>query len=337
MGDLVNSDLPEIVPLIPGAVFRYDRIIVVGPDKIGKTKLVRQLGVQAAIGHHPFGGDAFEPLTVAMFDFEIDPGQSKAELRVLHSLAGDRYQERRFWLDATRMRVNLESEGDSIIEQLDILGPPDLVNFSPNYRIVGGSIIKDEVVTAVTDFFNTVMMAFNCAILTEGHWIKPQHGHQAIRPEGSGVWGHWATLVVALHEDGRLSFPNNDRFRHQRDWPSALREGDTTIGEWPWEAIYDPTELRFRYLAAIARTLPFKDRLNRRKIETAVNKDLYRRGTSRAEQLETWKWKGRQGNSLGENAIRSVIESDRGRWRLAAEIVGDATQQISNDDDDATE
>lgn len=239
-------------------------------------------------------------------------------------------------MDATRIRINLETEGDDFIEQLGILGRPDLLIVSPNYRITPGSVRDDENVSEVTEWLNDLMMKFDCAIASEGHWIKPQQGHQSITPEGSAVWGHWATFVVALHKDGRLSFPNGDRFRHQREWPSALREGDPTSGEWPWMAAREPREERFFYLASIARTLPANDRSNRRKIEQAVNQDLSRRGIARDAQLAAWGYKpqGSRGNPLGENAIRAVITDDARRWQMAVKVAEDATQLTSNDQDD---
>jgi replicative DNA helicase len=256
--DVDVADLDEVCSrpeleadvVVPGLLHRQDRALIVAEEGMGKTMLLRMLGVMAAQGIHPFTCQPIPPVRSLLVDLENPEATIRRTCRPMLS------QARRSSRDYVAGRASLfhRPEGLDIrtragFATLDVAfshARPDLVCLGPLYKLYRSERGEqaDDVAMDVTGRLDDLRVRYGFALVMEHHAPHGQGGSaREMRPFGSSVWRRWPEFGPAL-----IPFKRNDRSvlawsewrppREVRDWPVRLERGR----EWPWVAIYSAEE-----------------------------------------------------------------------------------------------
>lgn len=227
------DDVPEW--LIPGLLERRDRLILTGEEGLGKSHLMRQLGIYAAAGLHPFNlSHRIEPIKVTIIDNENSWTQVRRKARPMveyaEQMSGDPNVRHRVVVDCVgRMDVTRDRDIGRIHQLLDAQ-QPDLVIIGPLYRLTPRALQTDDEASPVLAALDSIRER-GCALLTEAH---AGHAHGAggmrdMRPRGSSALMGWPEFGYGLRgigAEGYADFVPWRGNREERDWPSRLRRGD---------------------------------------------------------------------------------------------------------------
>lgn len=235
--------------IVPQVLERHDRLILTGPEGKGKSTFLRQFGIQAAAGIHPFTGEAIKPARVLYVDLENSERQSRRKLRPLRVKAGSNLQEGNFHIEIRMAGLDLGAAAD-VAWLIDTAAAvqPDILITGPIYKMATGNPNDEKEAKPVAMALDRLRSTIGCALLLEAHTAKKPVAAKAVRPKepfGWSGWLRWPEFGIYLDEDGTLSHWRGER--DERNWPSALRRG----GEWPWTPLTSGSELLWlRILAA---------------------------------------------------------------------------------------
>lgn len=250
--EFLDEDEPDHVWLIPGLLERMDRVIVTAGEGVGKSTFIRQIGLQAAAGIHPFTLDDIPPITVVLLDLENSRRHVRRELRDL--------RRRTDTLDPDRFIASVVPEGIDLMHDKGLLAlddllarvTPDLVIVGPLYKLASGDPKDEEQAQAVRAAIDLYRARYDCAFLIEAHQPYATGGStkRPLRPYGASLWSRWPEFGLALvgEPGGDVELKHWRGARDERDWPTALNRG----GEWPWSATAG-RDLTFARMLAIAR------------------------------------------------------------------------------------
>jgi replicative DNA helicase len=250
--------------LIPGMLGPQERMIVVGPEGVGKMVLLRQFAQLSAAGLHPlYEGYPIPPLRTMLVDAEnperaivqtIGPtsaalkraDRDPGEFHILSRPAG-------FDLRANADRAQLEADFARV--------RPDLVVIGPLYKMYrrDKSETDEEAAVSVQNVFDDMRTKFDFALILEHHAPKGvTSSAREMIPFGSSAWLRWPEYGIAMlrkHEPGGEREVAIGRWRDDRIpsvWPQKIVPGSdgasvTTYmwrGDWgdgayrgrpPWE------------------------------------------------------------------------------------------------------
>jgi AAA domain/DnaB-like helicase N terminal domain len=238
--------------VIPGMVDLSDRIIWVGWEGHGKTRLLYQYALAVACGVHPFIGDVrFDPQRTLMVNLEVGPGMwartTEAMLEVADGYGlDDRYS--RVWSpDDLDLRT---PDGQMALTAEVRAHRPRLLCAGPMYHmgIAEGQAEGADYLT-VAKYLHRLARRHGCALMLEQHAPMAQNGKaRVLRPIGSVLWTKWPDFGWGLRpvrptkarpRENRYLI---ERFRNPREvraWPEALYWRDPRAGDgfgWPWVA-----------------------------------------------------------------------------------------------------
>lgn len=228
-----EDDTPEW--LIPGLLERRDRLILTGEEGLGKSHLMRQLGIYAAAGLHPFDlTKRITPIKVAIIDNENSWTQVRRKARPMveyaERLTGDSAVRDRVVVDCVgRMDITRDRDLSRIHQLLDTQFP-DLVIIGPLYRLTPRALQTDDEASPVLAALDTIRER-GCALLTEAHAGHAQGagGVRDMRPRGSSALMGWPEFGYGLRSIGTEGYADLVPWRgnrEERDWPTRLRRGE---------------------------------------------------------------------------------------------------------------
>jgi replicative DNA helicase len=233
-------------PWVIDGLLRVDwRAIVVASEGLGKSTLLRQIGMAPAQGIHPLRLEEMEPIRVLIVDAE-NPKAAIAETGrrlddQVRATVGMRYDAERcrIWsrpggldLRDARDRADLVREIRHQAPQLVVAGP--LYKLGP--RRDGESY--EEAAEGIQRVLDDLRMRFGFALLLEHHAPKPTKGVRDLLPFGSQRWLAWPELGITLKQYRSSSELELGRFRGDRlaaSWPDRLVRGR----EWPFEGRWE--------------------------------------------------------------------------------------------------
>lgn len=220
--------------LVPDLLERGDRVILTAAEGIGKSTLLRQIGVQLASGLTPFTLAPIDPLQVLYIDTENSARQARRALRRLRHAAGDLYQPGRL-----RLRV--------LGEAIDLARPAvladlaariraqhvDVIIAGPLYKMISDDPLKEEPARAVADALDRLRSIRGSALIIEAHspYAEGSRSKRPIRPYGASLWSRWPEFGIHLGEEGRITHWRAQR--DQRSWPTLLAHSTP----WPWAPV----------------------------------------------------------------------------------------------------
>jgi hypothetical protein len=235
--ELLDSSEPEYDWKVPDLFETGDRAYVTGKEGYGKSTLLRQIGIGAALGLNTLSLNPLTqrhpPLRVLLVDLENSPNQLRREFRKqLQPVDVDELAEmrRRFFVQSRVEGLVLDDGQDQtgdrawlveIIEQTE----PDMVILGPMYKLIEGDPWDERPNRDLAKWLDHLRGAYRFVLLLEGH--TP---HDGDRPYGWSGWKRWPEFGMHLSPDGRLK-PFR-AMRDERPWPTQLRRGDKH--EWLW-------------------------------------------------------------------------------------------------------
>lgn len=228
--------------LVKGLLERQDRCIVVAPEGHGKSTLLRQFGIMAAQGVHPFLLDRVPPIKVLYIDLENPSRHVARKIREITAQVkrqvGDRFDQHRFKVWSRPGGLDVVGRRDDRNKMVGTIKRfrPDLVCIGPLYKLAGGDPKDEQVARAVAMILDDVRQRFDSALMIETHAPHKAAGEtRAIRPFGASLWLRWPEFGLALIPDAKDH--NVYRVGHwrgardERPWPTKLKRGQV----WPWE------------------------------------------------------------------------------------------------------
>lgn len=235
----------ESVPVRCIQVDNADHLYLCGKEMIPthNTVLMRQIGVCAAAGRHPFTLDACEPRRVLFVDCENPLGimvKSLSSIVKPFRRQGIDFGDR-MWIQRYPQGLDLASSRDRLaLHALCRTFRPDLLLVGPAYKLyTGGAGAREEdLARQVTATLDGLREEFGFALVLEHHSPHGQAGFaRNVRPIGSSLWLRWPEFGFGLAkpDDGEQDVRTADVVawrgsRDQRDWPSRLVQGSVT----PW-------------------------------------------------------------------------------------------------------
>jgi replicative DNA helicase len=215
--------------LVAGLLERGDRVVLIGSEGKGKSTLLRQIGVQASNGTHPFTLQAVPPRRVLLLDLENPTALLSRELRRLRAVAGE---PSGLPLIVCSAPAGIDLTTGTDRQWLDDLmreHRPDVMIGGPLYKMGSGNPSTEENAKPIADALDRLRIKYGCSIILEAHQPHGQAGgFRPERPVGWSGWMRWPEIGLHLRDDGRLTYwrPSRD----DRDWQCRLRSG----GVWPW-------------------------------------------------------------------------------------------------------
>ncbi len=244
MPELIASAETSAPWIVPDLLRSDWRVIIVAPEGLGKSTLLRQLAVCAAQGVHPLRHDRIEPVRTLVIDAENPKGAiaetgCRLDAQVRRTV-GDNYDE-------GRCRVWSRPGG------LDLRDPRDRADFVREVRhqqprlVVAGPVYKlgrrreresyEDAADGVLQVLDDARTRFGFALVLEHHAPKSQGGQRELAPFGSQRWLAWPELGISLRPEHGGTGLAVGRFRGDRlvcDWPIRLERG----GSWPFEGVW---------------------------------------------------------------------------------------------------
>ena len=229
--------------LIPGVLERQDRLILTAAEGKGKSTLLRQIGVQAASGIHPFTLETITPIKVLYLDLENSARQSRRKLRPLRIQAGERLDPENFIIEVRPQGLDLTSPDDRAwLAALISEHAPDLLITGPIYKMASGDVEKEKDSKPVALAIDALRNTHDMAVVLEAHTRKAEGANptkRAKEPYGWSGWMRWPEFGLHLAEDGQVTHWRGSR--DEREFPSLLSRG----GAWPWNASTNLTDQRW--------------------------------------------------------------------------------------------
>ena len=226
--------------VVPGLLRQDWRCLVVGREGDGKSILLRQIGVAASLGIHPFLGSPIEPTRTLLVDLENPQDEIRRWIEKLTAACGGQTGEGRLWHRPGGIDLrNRSSRAD--LEGVLRVRKPNLVVLGPLYKAYGTtSADNDErVASEVQHVLDDLRTRYGFALLVETHAPHGFSGTRDLRPFGSSLWLRWPELGLKMVPLGWEQHPSRimdiERFRGDRvesGWPDQIHWGAT--GALPW-------------------------------------------------------------------------------------------------------
>lgn len=247
--DLLNEDDEEENWMIPGLIERGERIVITGPEGLGKSTVIKQIACCVAAGVNPWSHERVsrEGFRVLHIDAENSRRQSRRNYRWIG--AGMPHNAADGWRQRITMHfrtegVNLAGRDRAWFHQVAAAASPDLIVLGPAYKVMSGlDPNKDVDVLSLFSAIDEVRTRHDAAVLIEAHSPHGTDGvARTVRPFGSSVWLRWPEIGIGLRVDeeeeknralmgyrrnkgGRPEFLKVIGWRGQREdreWPGSI-------------------------------------------------------------------------------------------------------------------
>ena len=246
--EFIDTERPLDLWAIPNVMRKREVLVLTGFEGMGKSSLLKQIAVCAAMGSNPFVPAAHsEPSRVLYIDCE-NPDQDCAEdfarLREAAREAKVYREDSKFWVHP-RTELNLEKPTDLawLIERVNA-HQPDLLVIGPIYGMIGIDLRSEDAVHALKCGVTAAQATCDCAVILEHHAPHAVGGEErAIRPYGSSLLMRWPAFGFGLRPTDPKDASKPFEFlawrgsrRRGRYWPHHLQQAKG----WFWEEAEPP-------------------------------------------------------------------------------------------------
>jgi replicative DNA helicase len=250
--EFCDADDINAEPLIPGLLYKMERVMVVGPEGAGKSILSLQMGFTAASGVHPFQHQvSTDPLKVLVVDLENPPHIVQRRFRTFRSIAANYpgWDGKNLTLLHKPGGLDLTSPRHAYgLAQMIKRSGAQLVVAGPVYKMMWGVKVDLEVIAQLAAFWDRMREDYGVTLWLENHApYGAGGGKREMRPEGSNLWAKWVEFGVSLNwavkaHGGKESGLDWTYFKGQREegraWPSWITRDPAPGRTWPWKANY---------------------------------------------------------------------------------------------------
>lgn len=244
MDEFLDRDMPDVSWVIPGLLAEGERLILTGTEGMGKSILMRQLGVMVSAGLDPFSLAAVPGKRVLFVDCENPERIMMSRLGELRQVCRNRHSNPGMYLRRYPQGLDLASPRDRMeLHHLCTIVRPELLLIGPVYKLyVGGAGAREEdLARQVTVVLDGLREEFGFALILEHHspHAAPGAEQRSVRPIGSSLWMRWPEFGMGIRP--RRGTKPVDRQgeviqwrgpRDERPWPKDLDAGGP--GKLPW-------------------------------------------------------------------------------------------------------
>lgn len=236
--ELLDLDFPQEGVVIPGMFKARTRAVVTGPEGRGKSEMIYQIALGAAMGVHPFTTEQMTQQKVLIVDAENEHVDLQKRLQrisgIFDKIGGRDPGEHLRIQDALGWNL-LDSSDAGHLFALVRSYLPDLLIIGPIYQIMGGDANDAETVRRFMRVVDQCRAISDCAVLTEAHAGHGEAGNRNNwRPSGSSLWLRWPDMGIGLapldDEASRMQLVRWRGDRVDNHWPDVVRRG----GVLPW-------------------------------------------------------------------------------------------------------
>ena len=236
--------------IVPDMLRTNERMIVTGPEGGGKSVLVAQMCLGAAMGVNTLHPELkeHEPMRVLMLDVENDRLQVRNNMRKVYPYLKQMRDVDPLieWVDIRDVDLSNPVEQQKVIK-LAKETQPDLMYMGSLYRLAPEGDKVDTAFTSVSRTVDRIRSETGSSVLLEAH---AGHGmandRNGMRPYGSSMWMRWPEFgfgMVKHRASGNMLLKNWRGHRSDdRVWPVGLRRGNVLpwqgIMADEWEALY---------------------------------------------------------------------------------------------------
>jgi hypothetical protein len=245
--------------LLDGMMRRGHRAMIVAGEGMGKSFLLRQIGLKAAAGLHPFRTGVLlknGPVKVLNVDLENSKDQILTATRwitggIKAELPEIDVNGLPFWSANWPERIDIRSRGGRARLERELRAHrPELLIFGPMYRsfLKSGRESDEEVAGEVTQILDDFRARYELTVIMENHAPHSAgQGKRTMRPVGSSLWLRWPEFGFGLQaentKDGEPRKFKLERWRGDRvasQWPEFLEWSK----RYPWQGVYATGTLR---------------------------------------------------------------------------------------------
>ena len=231
--------------VVPDFLERGNRLLITATEGAGKTELLVQLALQAAVGVHPWTLRKVPPVRTLYIDLELGAQSVARRVARLADAAGVHDDGRLRWVSRPG-GLDLIADGGAFLARQLAEHPAELLCLGPLYQAhraaPKGDIGGENQARELAHIFDRLCSRFGLAIILETHapHAVDGRGNRVLRPFGSSVWQRWPDFGIALAPDEEnpkrhnLSWFRGDR--DERKWPTAL---DRYSKPWSWDPYWD--------------------------------------------------------------------------------------------------
>lgn len=219
-------------------------LMLTGFEGWGKSAMLKQFAVCAAIGYHPFDlAKIGDPVRVLYIDCENTRADCQEDFNRLREVAvseGHWDDPPLFIHDRTEMNLGRADDLSWLMERVHA-HQPDLLVIGPVYDLVVGDIGREEVAQALKRGINMVRSMFGCAVMLEHHAPHRNAGEtREVRPIGSSLLMRWPSFGFGLLPTGEVHepftfYPWRGGRRRGRSWPEKVVQTGSAEAGWFWQ------------------------------------------------------------------------------------------------------
>lgn len=235
LGEMLDEPEEPYDWVVPGLLERMDRLVLTGTEGLGKSTLMRQLGIYAAAGADPFRPKRrFSPRRVHFIECENTKRHTRRKIRAIVAKArqiGDDPANRVFFdFRPEGMDLMRDKDASWLHRALDAT-QPDLVMIGPLYKLFPRAINSDDDAAPAIAALDAIRNR-GVALVVEAHsgHSKSASGRRDVRPRGSSALMGWPEFGYGLA-------PHSERDLRQRYGAAELVpwRGDRDERQWPRE------------------------------------------------------------------------------------------------------
>ena len=237
--------------VVPGCLRQNERMILTGREGGGKSTLVAQLCLSAAMGINSLalGYPSHEPLKVLMLDVENDRLQIKQNMRKIYPTLFEMTGQvpNMMWADVRNIDLSNSVEQASFI-RLCKTEQPDLIYAGSLYKLAPETAQVDGQFSSISRTVDLIRAETAASFILEAHAPHGMANDRAgMRPYGSSSWLRWPEFgfgMAQIPQDKSVvkmttwrGARSDDRF-----WPAGLKRNGvlpwSPIMPDEWEALY---------------------------------------------------------------------------------------------------
>ena len=207
--EIMENEIEETPPHIPGILWKQDNVIILGDAKIGKSLLSLQLALSLTSGKKFL--DSYEVLQQNKVLYVQAEGKMYETFSRVKKITKevDHVRGNLIWLYLPAIPMDKEDSCEKLLKEIGDF-TPDIIFFDPLYMMAStGSLKDDDVAIRIVANLNKIKTHFGATIILNHHQHRTKRDNHGSKIEegdesifGSFVWRAWPDHVM-MFQKGR--------------------------------------------------------------------------------------------------------------------------------------